>query len=76
MDWDTKHDLVAAISMYISLEWFKEVIHDDEDVLNNGTKPNKVVNLAVVVMEPKAINYAAIAAFLWSDIGYSHTKLR
>eukprot|EP00957_Ditylum_brightwellii_P072998 5547440-Ditylum_brightwellii.AAC.1 len=63
MHWDIKEDLVAAISMYTTLDWLKEVIHNGKDVLDNGTQPNKTVNGAVIAMAPKAINYATAARF-------------
>eukprot|EP00957_Ditylum_brightwellii_P189690 14439106-Ditylum_brightwellii.AAC.1 len=63
MHWDIKQDLIPTISMYTTLDWLKEIIHDGEDVLDNGTQPNEAVNGAMIVMAPKAINYATTASF-------------
>eukprot|EP00957_Ditylum_brightwellii_P027428 2073379-Ditylum_brightwellii.AAC.1 len=41
MHWDIKQHLIAVISMYTTLDWLKEVIHDGEDVLDKGTQPNE-----------------------------------
>eukprot|EP00957_Ditylum_brightwellii_P183953 14012288-Ditylum_brightwellii.AAC.1 len=60
---DMKEDVIATAHMYTSCGRLKEVICNEQDVVDKVTQHNKAVGSAVINMTPKKINYVISCSF-------------